>query len=767
MTSDAWTLTPAQQAAVDHFEGPLLVLAGPGSGKTRVITRRIARLLERRVPAESILALTFTNKAAREMASRVQRLVPGHPVHVSTFHRFCARLLRVRPEAAGLRSSFTILDQGDQTTLVRRIMKDCGFDVSHFEPRSVLNRISRARNELVTADAFRRRFQERTGDPLDAVVCEVFPKYEQQLLSQNAVDFDALLLHVVDILTHCPEQRELLGSRYRFLLVDEYQDTNLAQYRILTGLSQVHGNVCATGDPDQSIYGWRGARPDNIVQFERDFSDVTVVMLDENFRSTASIVSCADQLIACNARRYPRRLTTPNPPGVPVKLRGFATGDSEADGIAAEIAASVRSGQRTYSDYAVFYRVNALSRSLETALSRYGVPFQVAAGLSFYERMEIRDLLGYLRVIENDADESALLRIINRPARGIGQKTLMHLSRFADHHGITLFEAACRAGEVPSLTSRSRRSLLAFTDIIRRLQEQAAQESVAGVIERLLAEIDYLALWRDDDNEIDQDRAANVYELISAARQYEAQAAETDDVPSLQGFLELAGLTSEADSIRDAAGAVTLMTMHAAKGLEFPVVYVLGLENGLIPHERAVRDGDPAAFEEERRLLFVAVTRAQEELHLTRTRERTFRGQRRTTIASPFTDEMPLEYDDVDAVWPQSDCSEPTENPSVQQARQQRKPSDRKPAFPALMTGSQLLKRHQESHHRDGGSETFPAGTPVRHPLYGRGIVVRTTGTGHRATVTVRFETADEDQTFIADRCPLQPAGPPRKPSSE
>jgi DNA helicase-2/ATP-dependent DNA helicase PcrA len=751
------SLTAAQQTAVEHFEGPLLVLAGPGSGKTRVITHRIARLIERGVPADAILALTFTNKAAREMASRVQSLVPGRRVQVSTFHRFCARLLRTWPEDVGLKSSFSILDSGDQVRLIRRIMKDIGYDTVHFDPRRILNRISKARNDLINAEVFRRRYEQRVGDPLDAVVCEVFPEYERQLLSQNVVDFDALLLHVVDILNNAPERREFLDQQFQFVLVDEYQDTNQAQYRIVTGLSQLFPNVCATGDPDQSIYGWRGARPDNIAHFEQDFSDVKIVMLDENFRSTASIVDCADQLISYNSRRYPRKLTTPNPQGDPVKLRQFTNGETEADTIAAEIAESVQQNGRGHSDFAVFYRVNALSRSVETALSRHGVPFQVAAGYSFYDRAEIRDLVGYLRVIENPADETALTRIINRPARGIGEKTLLRLRNFAAKHSITMFDAACRSDEVPSLTGRSRKPLEAFTDLIQRLHQESGQKSVSELIEQLLGEIDYLSLWRDHDNEVDQDRVANIHELVSAARQYEQLVAEDEETPSLQGFLELASLTSEVDNVDQSRGAVTLMTMHAAKGLEFPVVYVLGLESGLIPHERAVTDGDPASFEEERRLLFVAVTRAQEELHLTQTLERTFRGQRRATISSIFVQEMPLEYD--------NGLPQPTPfvttlpNEHLEKARQRYGKAHDKPTLPPLMSGADLLKQKEGTLPDGEQPSMFAVGSAVRHPRYGRGTVVSETGGSSRATVTVQFESEDLEQTFVTSLCPLQPIG--------
>ncbi len=799
-------LTEPQQTAVDHFEGPLMVLAGPGSGKTRVITHRIARLLQRGVRPDEILALTFTNKAAREMGERVERLLGGTRVQVSTFHRFCSRLLRVYPDHVGLKDNFTILDSSDQSQLVRKIMKQIGFDTVMHEPRRVLSRISKARNDLVTAEVFRRRYEERIGDPLDAVVYEVFPKYEQRLLHQNAVDFDALLLHVVDLLTHSTELREILDTQFRFVLVDEYQDTNLAQYRIVRALSQQFPNICATGDPDQSIYGWRGARPENILQFEQDFGDTKIVSLDQNFRSTASIVRCADQLISFNPRRHRNALTTDNETGESVKLRVFADSEAEANGIALDIAAAVNSGARKYSDFAVFYRVNALSASVETALSRHGIPFQVAAGFSFYERAEVRDLLGYLRLIENSSDDAAFERIVNRPARGIGKTTVGRLTAFADQHGISMLQAAERNDEIPKLTARSHNPLNAFVDLIHKLHKRSAQLGVPELIEKLIAEVDYLSLWADDYDEVDQDRKANVYELVRAARIYQDAHDDPQNPPSLQGFLEMASLTSEADSVDDSKGVVTLMTMHAAKGLEFPVVYITGVESGLIPHERAVRNGDPASFQEERRLLFVGVTRAMHELHLTQTRERFFRGKRSYTIASPFLSEMVLDVvcdDDVPAP--------PSHHPGafdgyVQKARERYEAAQDLPATSLLMSAADLEKKLADRLPSDvGGAEaenwqangastssvgpndaernpadviraaatvvtaTSPtsssathqltAGTNVRHPRYGRGVVIDASEGSNRATVTVLFEADDREETFVAAQCPLQPIG--------
>jgi DNA helicase-2/ATP-dependent DNA helicase PcrA len=772
----ASSLTDAQHNAVEHFEGPLLVLAGPGSGKTRVITHRIARLLQRGVRPENVLALTFTNKASREMGARVEQLLGGLRVRVSTFHRFCSRLLRRWPEHAGLKENFTILDHSDQLSLVRQIMKEEKLDGVFHEPGRVLSRISRARNDMITAEHFRQQFEQRPGNPLDAIVYQVFPQYEARVRQQNAVDFDDLLLHVVHMLEEDSLLREQLDEQFRFILVDEYQDTNIAQYRIVQAMSQHYQNLCATGDPDQSIYGWRGARPGNITTFERDFPDVRIVSLDQNFRSTQRIVSCADQLISNNRRPHRGKLTTQNPEGDPVRLLLFEDAEEEANGIAQEIRQQVSSGQRKYSDFAIFYRVNALSRLLETALSRHQIPYQIAAGYSFFERAEIRDLIAYLRLIENESDSSAMERIINRPARGIGNSTLLKLRNHAEKYGISLFSAACEAQSVNGLSARSRKAATGFTDLIRKLHEQSADGRVAPLIERLITEIDYLSLWREEADEVDVDRLANVHELISAARQYDAagdndsnESADTqqfriqEDAPSLQGFLELATLSSEADSVDPGKGVVTMMTLHASKGLEFPSVFIIGLESGLIPHERAVREGDLSSFEEERRLLFVGITRAMENLTLTQTSERTFRGSRRTTISSPFIPELEgaIQRESSDAS-PQP-ITEGLLDQRLEQARRRfdaaKSAIDRK----LIMTASELAARKNlpdaNSTVDSPSAFSFRTGMQVRHPKYGRGVITELSSGSHRGTVTVQFEIDGDSHTFVASRCPLQPIG--------
>ncbi|MFM7056355.1 MAG: ATP-dependent helicase [Planctomycetota bacterium] len=787
-------LTAAQQAAVEHTEGPLLVLAGPGSGKTRVITHRISRLLETGAAPDQILALTFTNKAAREMSARAGRLTGGSRVQVSTFHRFCARLLRRWPERVGLKANFTILDQPDQTAIIRRIMKDLNLDSSVHEPGRVLARISRARNDMITSAEFQQRFEQRVSGPIDAAVCIVFPEYERRVREQNSVDFDDLLLHVVRMLHEEPELRSILDEQFRWILVDEYQDTNFAQYQIVHAMSQDYRNLCVTGDPDQSIYGWRGVRPANIAAFERDYPERAVVSLDQNFRSTGRIVRCADRLISGNRRPHRGRLTTANPDGSPVRLIVFADEEAEADAIAQEILAEVSSGHREFRDFAIFYRVNALSRLFETSLARHQIPCQVAAGYSFFERTEVRDLVAWLRLIENRADDAAFERIINRPTRGIGETSLQRLRNYASRERFSLFDAALQAKHVQGLSARTVKAMSGFTDLIQRLHAQSADGRVAPLLERLIAEIDYMALWKDDQDEPDEDRAANVYELVSAARQYDGTVPDDPETPadspltnppseppSLQGFLEIATLSSEVDSINSEHGAVTLMTLHASKGLEFPCVYVTGLETGLIPHERSLRDGDPAALEEERRLLFVGITRAMHSLTLTQTTARFFRGTRRTTISSPFVREIaseiqlssahssrsPAARTAADKLTPAPTPSTPLDDRLTQARRRFDEATQQGKARPLIMTGAQLAALSTPAPDAEAadatddapGSHGYRPGMLVRHPRYGRGRITEVSGGSHRATVTVEFEGENTSHSFVASRCPLQPVG--------
>ena len=745
-------LTPSQHAAVEHFEGPLLVLAGPGSGKTRVITRRIARLVERGVSPREILAITFTNKAAREMAERVERLLPGSRVWVTTFHKFCARLLRERGEAIGLRPNFSIFDTGDQHTLLKQVLHDENLDATHFPPAKVGWQISQAKNDLITPEQYRLRFEERVGDHMQAVVAKVYPKYQQRLLDANAVDFDDLLVHVAVLLNEHADLRSELDHRFRFILVDEYQDTNRAQYEIVAALSQEVPNLCATGDPDQSIYGWRGAQIENILRFERDFPQVTVIRLEDNFRSTPEILQTADALIAHNRRRKPKRLVTANESGPPVELRLYTDARQEADAIAGDIRELVAGGGWRWSDFAVCYRVNALSRTLETALSRMKVPYQVAAGVAFYERSEIKDMLGYLRLIENPRDRMAFVRAVNTPVRGIGKTSLEKLLRWCDETHTPPLEAARSAAQVGGLNKRAATALHQFATLIDELSRKATGP-VEELLKDVLARTGYLG--GDDATEDELQRRANVEELVSAARQYDEQEGAEG---SLSGFLESATLAQDVDALDNDLGAVTLMTLHAAKGLEFPSVTIVGVEQNLIPHERSLRQYDPNELEEERRLLFVGITRAKQRLVLTHTLRREMHGRSLSTIPSDFLGEMPLEW--KDCTLGSVGFDDASFEPEQLEAPIPQKPRDSYPwasPMPRLTTAAALAAGTTDAVNVPVG---FTVGMQVRHPRYGLGTVIEVSpGMSRHRTLTVQFDSDDRQETFVAAKCPLQPVG--------
>ncbi len=745
-------LTATQWAAVNHFEGPLLVLAGPGSGKTRVITRRMARLVERGVDPQQILAVTFTNKAAEEMADRVKRLAGGVPVAVSTFHRFCARLLRDHAELVGLQANYTILDTTDQKQVIRSVLDELNLDAVHFPPARISGQISRAKNEQQTAESLLLDSVNRVGNHFSEVVARVYPRYQEFLLKANAVDFDDLLLHVQQLLSDNPELRRQLDDRYRFVMVDEYQDTNLVQYGIVRLLSHDHRNLCVTGDPDQSIYGWRGARIDNILRFEQDYPDATVVRLEENFRSTAAILRSADQLIAHNQLRKAKSLVTQNPEGDPVQLLVFASAHDEAHGIAASIHELVDRGQCNYGDCAVFYRVNSMSRQLEQALSRWSIPYQVIAGVAFFERAEVKDLLGYLRLIENPADDAAFARVVNKPPRRIGKVTQSKLARFAVAENLNRLETAARAAEIPNLSKAATTALLRFHELVEGL-DLADAGSVAELLRRVIDRTRYTAGWNTglgNSSEQDVQRQAVIDELLALATHYDEDAGENR---SLAGFLEITSLVADTDDIDLAQGSVTLMTLHAAKGLEFPTVFVVGVEQNLLPHERSLRDDSSRELEEERRLLFVGMTRAISRLALTLAAQRDLHGQSRSTIPSQFLGEMQLSA--RDHTDPDGPSVPRPPLPDAKAAAAAGAAVDRFDS-PLLTTAAALLNGTPQAVTLEQG---FAVGMAVRHPRYGRGTVVAIDGFARNRTVTVRFEDSDEGVSFQAAHCPLQPVG--------
>lgn len=789
-------LTEFQREAVEHFEGPLLVLAGPGSGKTRVITHRIARLIERGISPRQMLALTFTNKAAEEMAHRVEGLVAGSRVWVSTFHRFCARLLREYAELVGLHSNFTIFDTDDQRALIKQSLSELNLDSTQYAPAKINAAISKMKNELITPEIVEAARREQvTMDFKTVVTARIYPEYQKRLRESNAVDFDDLLLHVVSLLQANPELRSELDRQYRFILVDEYQDTNKAQYEIIRALAHDVPNLCVTGDPDQSIYGWRGARIDNILRFESDYPDARVVRLEENFRSTQAILRVADSLIEHNVHRKAKRLKTDNETGDEVKLHRFWTGKDEAEEIASQIRRDIEAGIWNWSDIAIFYRVNWLSREIELALGRNRVPYQVAAGLAFYERAEVKDMLAYLRTIENPADRAATLRIINNPPRGIGKSTLEKLIRFADRHEFTLLEAAEHARQIPELAAGPTKALLGFVELMKGLRDKATG-AVADLLRAVLSETSYGDDWRESDDEQEQQRLGNVLELVLSAQQFDEHAGEGR---SLQAFLETTSLVSDTDFVDESAGKVTLMTLHAAKGLEFPVVYIAGFEQNLIPHERAMFEHEDLrkmqmALEEERRLLFVGMTRAMKQLHLTSTVERYSFGRPLRTVRSQFESEITCE--EIDHTASRSAYLGSAATSSLDEESQEvashdwldfdfgaarpageidpsesveREPFDDGPVITEssrsaetaslkakLTTGAALLRSQAE---QTPSSALFAVGDAVRHPRYGLGEVIEVGRMMKRQTVVVHFSQNDRTETFVADKCPLTLVG--------
>ena len=639
-------LNEPQREAVSHIDGPLLVLAGPGSGKTRVVTHRIAHLIEEGIPPYAIAALTFTNKAADEMKERLSLLVPGTRVWIGTFHSFCLWILHRYTEEAKLPPNFTIYDTEASRRLLEGLIDRRSLP-SGCDAAKILATISWAKNALVLPEDYRA---SRTS-PLGAIVEEIYPKYQTALFRAGAVDFDDLLLRTALLLKDHEDIRARLDSRFRYIMVDEYQDTNLVQYAIVRALSRDFPNLAVTGDPDQSIYGWRGANIRNILEFEKDFQQVKVVRLEENYRSCGAILAVASQLIKHNKQRKEKELFTHGRRGQKPRILSCYNQQEEAEVIAAEIAEEIASGARSPGDYAIFFRMNALSRNLERALRQKGVPFLLVRGLEFFSRKEIKDILAYFQLIYNNDDTVSFERVINLPARGIGKTTIERIRAFAESHGLSLFAAARNVGEIEGLSARARGAVSRFTEMIDRLAAAAVDSDMEVLLTLLLQETKYMAMF-DSNSEEDKQRLANVQELLSDVREFdrmfdeEESEAAADDIPfwneettadRLGRFLEQAALTSDVDAL-DKSDRVSLMTLHAAKGLEFPVVYIMAVEENILPHERS--KSEKKQLEEERRLLFVGITRAKEILRISRAEYREFRGSYMPTILSTFIHEI-------------------------------------------------------------------------------------------------------------------------------
>jgi DNA helicase-2/ATP-dependent DNA helicase PcrA len=726
-------LTLAQREAVMHLEGPLLILAGAGSGKTRVITRRVAYLLQQGIRPYNILAITFTNKAATEMRQRIEALVPNSRVWISTFHSLGARLLRLYADRLSLGRNFTIYDQQDRTKLVKSALEAAGIDNARFTPERIESAISKAKNQLQSPE----RYAAQAGDFFSQTVARVYPVYEKKLRDANALDFDDLLLWPALALKHDAELRAELDGRFRFVLIDEYQDTNQAQYAIARGLSVDQPNLCVVGDPDQSIYKWRGSDIRNILDFERDFPSARVITLERNYRSTKSILSVASHLIAHNKQRKPKDLITENPTGQPVTLLTFETGLDEAEGIASRIKKAVESGKRNYRDFAIFLRINALSRALESAFVKHRMPYQIVKGLAFFERKENRDVLAYLRLLLNPRDDLSFLRAVNEPARGIGKVSLEHLRAYAEPREINLLEAAGQVERIPSIKGKAATGLRDFRQLMHTLAK-LAEATPDEVIRQVIDLSGYRRMLLDSTDTEDQERLANIEELITAAKQFAAE----DSSRTLADFLENITLASDVDGWDERQDCVSIMTLHSAKGLEFPVVYMAAVEQGILPHERSLNKEEDV--EEERRLAFVGVTRAMQELYLCHSRLREFRGQTLYAVPSMFLEELPqegVEHIDLSASAGGSTRAIDEWRSGGWAAEKGWEDAGVKPR-----------KSADPSPTSDGPS--YVEGMIVRHENYGTGRVTEVSGYGALRKVKVRFPAAGE-RTFLVDKAKL------------
>lgn len=736
------SLNPAQLEAVEHLDGPMLILAGPGSGKTRVITHRIANLIESGVASYRIVAMTFTNKAADEMKTRLSRLSPDNECWMGTFHKFCARLLRYRAPLVGLSENFTIYDMSDSRKLIKQAIEIAEVDIRHYSADKIGEQISNAKSSAITAE----QYEPLTGHALQSIVAKVYPRYQQLLQMANGVDFDDLLLYSVDLLRQNPELRGELDDRYQYMLVDEYQDTNTVQYQLIRLLNHNYQNLVVTGDPDQSIYGWRGANLNNILGFERDYPNVKVVRLEQNYRSTKSILRVADQLISNNQMRKPKTLHTDNEEGSPATLVAYKNPPEEANDIAETISVAIRTGKHRASDFAVFYRTNWLSRSLETAFRVNGIPYQVVNGHEFFQRREVKDVVAYLHLLNNSRDNVALERIINVPPRKIGKVTISRLREYALQENVSTLESARRSGLIESMGKGAATKVAKFVAMYDRLSE-IKTDDVSSIVKAVLDETGYRDWLTDDGSEEGHERAANVDELLIAAQEFDTQ--HPDD-GGLETFLEQAALTSDTDAWESESNFVTLMTLHAAKGLEFPHVFIIGMEDGILPHERSSNSNEE--LEEERRLMFVGITRAEKKIQLSRCLNRYRRGSFWPVIASRFLMELPREEMDVfepnGGMWADIDeAADPdpwefsNEFPVVSPDPEPPKEvKEQQAEFPRLMTGAQLAEAQEVEARNRVHPDVFQVGMVVSHEIYGVGEVIDLSGYGKKKTATVEFE---------------------------
>ncbi|MDO5422975.1 MAG: DNA helicase PcrA [Eubacteriales bacterium] len=728
------SLNTEQREAVFHTEGPLLILAGAGSGKTRVLTHRIAYLIdEKKVNPWNILAITFTNKAAGEMRERVDRLVGygSESVWVATFHSTCVRILRRYIDRLGYDTKFAIYDADDQKTVMKDVCKRLNIDTKVYKERAILSAISSAKDELIGPEEYEMRQQ---GDFSKKRIAEAYKEYQKQLKNNNALDFDDLIVKTVELFQNCPDVLDYYQERFRYIMVDEYQDTNTAQFQLISILARKYHNLCVVGDDDQSIYKFRGANIGNILNFEQVFPDAFVVKLEQNYRSTQNILNAANDVIRNNVGRKEKCLWTDNGEGEKIEFHQFLTGYDEAEYVVGDIGRRTRLGECEYKDCAILYRTNAQSRLFEEKFLMANIPYRIIGGINFYARKEIKDLLCYLKTVDNARDDLAVRRIINVPKRGIGATTLARVQDFALEHGMSFYDALRAADQIPSL-GRSAVKLKPFVTFIQTLRSQTEFLSVKELLEQIIEQTGYVKELEAEGTEEAQARIENIDELLSKTADYEESAEE----PTLSGFLEEVALVADIDSLDDDGNHVVLMTLHSAKGLEFPYVYMAGMEDGMFPSYMAATSDDPGDLEEERRLCYVGITRAMRHLTMTCARQRMVRGETQYNRTSRFMEEIPkdlLTFSNISASR-KEEAAVPREK--AKNAFQQAKEVFQAKAFDP-----------KDFQVKKSDKLDYEVGDTVRHIKFGVGMVEKIVDGGKDYEVTVNFEKYGIKKMFAA-----------------
>lgn len=731
------TLNPPQREAVAQTEGPVLILAGAGSGKTRVLTHRIAYLMEEMgVNPWNILAITFTNKAAQEMRERVDKLVGfgSESIWVSTFHSACVRILRRHIDNLGYDTNFTIYDTDDQKSLMKDVCRKLNIDTKVYKERSLLAQISHAKDELLTPDDMEMK---AAGDYNMKKVASVYREYQAALRKNNALDFDDLIVKTVELFQNCGAVLEYYQERFKYIMVDEYQDTNTAQFKFISLLAQKYENLCVVGDDDQSIYKFRGANIGNILGFERVFPDAKVIRLEQNYRSTKNILNAANQVIANNTERKAKTLWTENEEGSKVHFRQFFNAYEEAEYVAGEIGRMKREGMGSYRDCAILYRTNAQSRIFEEKFIAANIPYKLVGGVNFYARKEIKDLLCYLKTIDNARDDLAVQRIINVPKRGIGATTLGRVQDYADNMGISLYEALRVAEEVPSI-GRSLSKIDGFVTFIQSLKSKADVLSVEELLQEVIDDTGYVAELEAEDTEESRARIENIDELISKTVAYQEAMEEQNQPATLSGFLEEVALVADIDTVDPDQDYVLLMTLHSAKGLEFPKVFMVGMEDGIFPSHMTISYGDDGELEEERRLCYVGITRAMKDLTLTCAQQRMNRGETQYNKVSRFVREIPRELVDL--------------GHTIQEKKP--KAEDLIPTPTKYSKMKEILQsrnyKPREFKVTKSGSLDYEVGDTVRHIKFGVGIVKEIVEGGRDYEVTVEFDKVGVKKMFAS-----------------